>query len=170
MIIREATVADAAACAAIYRPHVEEGVASLETVAPTDAEMAGRIQRMYGWLVAEDYGTVAGFAYAGPHHERAGYRWAANVSVYVAPSHRRRGIGHLLYTDLFALLRSRGLRWACAGITLPNPASVRLHESARFEPVGVYRQIGYKFGAWHDVGWWQLDLGPVGDPPPEPHD
>lgn len=168
MIIREATPADAAACAEIYGPYIEESFASFEMEAPSAEEMAGRIAGTFHWLVAEDYGAVVGFAYGGPHHERAAYRWAANVSVYVALTHHRRGIGHLLYTDLFALLRARGMRWACAGITLPNDASVGLHQSLGFQSVGTYRQIGFKFGAWHDVGWWQLELQPLTDTPAEP--
>jgi phosphinothricin acetyltransferase len=149
---------DAAACAAIYAPSVDPGVASFELVPPDAAEMARRIADAHAFVVAEDDATVVGFAFAGPHHAREGYRFAVNVSVYVAPSHHRRGLGRTLYEALFERLRAQGLRWACAGITLPNPASVGLHEGLGFKPVGVYKQIGYKAGAWRDVGWWQLEL------------
>ena len=93
----------------------------------------------------------------------------ADVSVYISPDHHRQGIGRALYTRLFALLREQGLYVVCAGISLPNPGSVGLHTSLGFEPVGVYRDIGFKHGAWHSVGWWQRELRPRPDgPPPEP--
>jgi L-amino acid N-acyltransferase YncA len=153
---------DAAACAAIYAPHVREGAESFEEVAPSADEMARRIVRLtatHAWLVFERDGEVAGYAYACPHRERAAYRWAADVSVYVDPAHRRTGIARALYVALFERLREQDIRVATAGITLPNDASVALHESLGFEPVGVFRGIGWKHGAWRDVGWWQLELG-----------
>ena len=163
---------DAEACAAIYAPAVTEGVASFEEVAPPPGEMAARIARAsatHAWLVEERDGAVTGYAYASPHHPRAGYRWAADVAVYVDPAHHRQGVGRRLYGALLPLLRDRGLRMACAGITLPNPGSVGLHEAVGFVPVGIYRRIGWKHGAWRDVGWWQLDLAPgAPDPPVEP--
>ena len=110
--------------------------------------------------MAERDGEVAGYAYASPHHDRAAYRWATDVTVYVASEHQRRGVGRQLYQVLFELLRGQGLYVACAGITLPNEASVGLHEALGFQPVGVYRGVGWKVGEWHDVGWWQLQLLP----------
>ena len=143
---------------------------SFETVPPSAEEMAVRVARSHVWLVAEGAGQVIGFAYGATHRARAAYRWASDVSVYIDPDHHRRGIGRALYTELFDRLRAQGLLIACAGVTLPNPGSVGLHESLGFVPVGVYRRIGFKFGAWHDVGWWQLELAPRrdGDTPPEP--
>jgi L-amino acid N-acyltransferase YncA len=161
---------DARACAAIYGPYVREGAVSFEDEAPGADEMARRIERIgatHPWLVAELDGQVVGFAYACPHRERAAYRWAADVTVYVDPAHQRRGVGRELYVALFELLRRQRLHVACAGITLPNDASVGLHEALGFEPVGVYRSIGYKAGAWRDVGWWQLRLIAPGDAPPQ---
>jgi L-amino acid N-acyltransferase YncA len=173
MRIRHADPAgDAAACAAIYAPYVSDGLASLELEPPSAEEFAGRMERIsarYPYLVAEDEGDVVGFAYGTLHRERAAYRWACEASVYIKLSHHRRGIGRRLYTELFELLARQGLQIVLAGITLPNQASVALHESFGFALVGVYRRIGWKFGAWHDVGWWQLDLVPAGaEPPPEP--
>jgi L-amino acid N-acyltransferase YncA len=173
MLIRHADEpGDPAACAAIYAPYVNDTVISLEEVPPDETEMAGRmrwISQTHAWLVAEDRGEVAGFAYGGPHRERASYRWATDVSVYVDAGHHRRGIGRALYRELFGLLVRQGLCVACAGITLPNDASVALHESLGFEPVGVYRRIGWKFDTWQDVGWWQLELAaPRPEPPAEP--
>jgi phosphinothricin acetyltransferase len=158
---------DAAACAAIYDPYVRDTAISFEASPPHPAEIAARIERFHQWLVAEDSSEVVGFAYGCPHRERAAYRWAADVSVYVAREHHRRGIGRALYGALLPALANRGLHIACAGVTLPNDASVALHESLGFTPVGIYRRIGYKLGSWWDVGWWQLSLRePDGDAPP----
>jgi phosphinothricin acetyltransferase len=172
---------DAAACAAIYAPSVEQGVISFEERAPAGAEMAARIGRIaatHPWLVAECGGEVVGYAYSCPHRERAAYRWAVDVSVYVAAGQRGQGHGRALYEALFERLRRQRFQVACAGITLPNQASVGLHESLGFVAVGVNRRIGWKQGAWRDVGWWQLELTPPGseapaeplppDPPPSP--
>lgn len=153
---------DAPACAHIYEPAVTGGVASLEEVAPSAEEMRGRIQtttRGFPWLVAETGdGAIAGYAYATRHRERAAYRWATDTSVYVAPSHQRRGVGRALYTALLPLLVRQGYYVACAGITLPNDASVALHESFGFRPVGSYERVGFKFGRWWPVGWWLAQL------------
>jgi phosphinothricin acetyltransferase len=163
---------DATPCAAIYAPSVEASATSFEEQAPSAEEVAGRIKRIqptHPWLVAERGGEVLGYAYACPHRQRPAYRWAAEVSVYVAETQRGRGSGQALYETLFERLRGQHLHMACAGITLPNEPSIALHERLGFVPVGVFRQIGWKAGAWHDVGWWQLDLGSAGsEPPPEP--
>lgn len=169
--IRLATEGDAEAVAAIYAPVVEETAISFEAEPPTRAEMGERIAETltrFPWLVCERGGAVLGYAYAGTHRSRAAYRWSADVSVYVADEARRAGVGRDLYESLLAVLRLQGFVNAYAGITLPNPASVGLHESIGFEPVGVYEDVGYKRGGWHDVGWWHLSLadhGPEPDPP-----
>jgi phosphinothricin acetyltransferase len=163
---------DAAACAAIYAPYVEASPISFEERPPSAAEMAARIERItatHPWLVAEDGEEVRGYAYACRYMERPAYRWAASVSVYVAPDRRGRGLGRALYEALFERLRGQRFRLACAGITLPNEASVALHERLGFEAVGVGRRVGWKQGAWRDVGWWQLELvPPAAGTPPEP--
>jgi L-amino acid N-acyltransferase YncA len=170
MVIRDADAArDAAACAAIYAPYVRDTPISLEEEPPTTREIAERIELTtltHPWLVAENDVELIGYAYATRHRERACYRWATDVTVYVAPQSQRRGVGRTLYETLFKALADQGFRIACAGITLPNQASVGLHESLGFQPVGVYRNIGWKMGAWHDVGWWQLELGPGPRPGP----
>ena len=171
MRIRVATVGDAAAVAAIYRPYVDASVISFEADPPDEAEMArriGKILETHPWLVFEDRGRVLGYAYATEHSPRAAYRWAANVSVYVHQDVHRRGVGRNLYGVLFKLLRVQGSINAYAGITLPNPKSVGLHEAIGFRPVGVYERVGFKFGAWHDVGWWQMALQPSPRVPPAP--
>jgi len=163
---------DAAACVAVYTPFVESGATSFEEEPPEPADFAERIagiQATYPWLVAEDGGRVVGYAYACPHRARPAYRWAVETSVYVALDAHRSGHGRALYAELVERLRRQRFQIACAGITLPNPASVALHEAVGFVPVGVYRRIGWKYGSWRDVGWWQLDLQPPGDGvPPEP--
>jgi phosphinothricin acetyltransferase len=158
--------ADAAACAAIYAPHVDPGPASFEDEPPDAAEVARRIRGARAWLVAVEDGAVAGYAYASPHRDRAAYRWAVDVAVYVAGAAQGRGVARALYDALLPDLAARGFRAACAGIALPNEPSVRLHEACGFRLVGVYPRIGYKAGAWRDVGWWQLDLAPGEDGPP----
>ena len=162
MLIRHAdTTGDAAACAAIYAPSVTDGVASLEERAPEPSEIGDRIRaisRNFPWLVAEIEGTVVGYAYASSHRQRVAYRWSADVTVYVSGDHHRRGIGRALYEPLLELLVAQGYYEAGAGITLPNDASVGLHESLGFVAVGVYRDIAFKFGQWRDVGWWQKTL------------
>ncbi|MEA2211882.1 MAG: hypothetical protein QOF83_1830 [Solirubrobacteraceae bacterium] len=174
MLIRHADPAgDGAACAAIYAPSVTNGAASFEEVAPDSAEMTERIARTsqrYPWLVAEDGGDILGYAYATEHRARSAYRWAADTTVYVSDRHHRRGAGRALYGALLPLLRRQGLYAAVAGITLPNQASVGLHEHMGFALVGHYRDIGFKHGEWRTVGWWQARLRePVpGEMPAEP--
>jgi L-amino acid N-acyltransferase YncA len=174
MLIRAANSArDAEAIANIYAPYVTDTVISFEYEPPTAAEMAGRIERLtktHAWLVAEDEGVIIGYAYGCPHRERAAYRWATEVSVYVDPRHQRRGAGRALYEELSRVLADQGYRIALGGIALPNDASVGLHKACGFKLVGVYRGIGFKHGTWWDVGWWQLDLARnAGDgQPPEP--
>jgi phosphinothricin acetyltransferase len=170
--VRDADPAgDATACAEIYAPYVLESAISFEERAPTAAEFGGRIERYaatHAWLVAERDGAVVGYAYACAFNPRPVYRWSASVSVYVGADQRGRGIGRALYGELLDCLRRRGFRMACAGITLPNEASIALHEGFGFRPIGVLGEIGWKQGAWHDVGWWQLELNPAAGTPPEP--
>jgi L-amino acid N-acyltransferase YncA len=166
--VRAATPADAAACAAIYAPYVTDTAISFEEAPPSAAEMAARIAGAILWLVLEDDGRVVGYAYAGPFMERAAYRWACEVSVYLERGRERRGGGRALYAALLAALRDRGYLTAVAGMTLPNPASEGLHRAMGFEPVGTYRRIGYKHGAWHDVAWTQKPLAEGAEPPAEP--
>jgi L-amino acid N-acyltransferase YncA len=169
-IIRLATEGDAEQIAAIYAPNVTDTVISFELEPPTAGEMRRRIEgtlQRYPWLVCERQGRVLGYAYAGAHGSRAAYEWSVDVSVYVHEDTRRAGVGRALYASLFAALDLQGFYNAYAGATLPNPASVGLHESVGFRPVGVYRGVGYKMGGWHDVVWWHLSIRErVADPDP----
>lgn len=170
--IRLARGADAPAVHAIYAPVVIATPISFEIEPPAVAEVAQRIERLVEsglpWLVLERAGAIAGYAYGSRHRERAGYRWCVEVSVYVAEAQRRHGIAGALYTSLLAVLALQGYCNAYAAITLPNLASVRLHEGLGFKPVGVFERIGYKAGAWHDVGWYVKDLRPGTAAPSEP--
>jgi L-amino acid N-acyltransferase YncA len=169
-IIRLATERDAEQIAAIYAPNVTGSIISFEFEPPTVDEMRRRIEatlKRYPWLVCERQGQVLGYTYAGAHGSRAAYQWSVDVSVYVHGDARRMGVGRALYASLFAALDLQGFYNAYAGATLPNPASVGLHESVGFRRVGVYRGVGYKLGAWHDVVWWHLPLRErVADPDP----
>ena len=164
--------ADAQAIARIYRPAIESTIASFEAVPPDAAEIARRIRNTLTrtpWLVAEQVDAgVIGYAYAGPHHERAGYRWSVDVSAYVHPEHQGRGIGRRLYEELIPTLRRQGFVNVYAGIALPNAASVALHEAIGMRRIGVYERVGYKFGAWHDVAWFGMRIADPAEPPPEP--
>lgn len=169
--LREARAADAEAIAEIYAPYVLETPISFELVPPTAEEMRERIRGLsatYPYLVCGDAAGVLGYAYASRHAERAAYRWGVDVSVYVRAAAHRRGIGRALYTALLRLVTAQGFCTAYAGISLPNAKSVGLHESLGFQPVGVYRAVGFKLGAWHDVGWWDLVLQPHPASPAEP--
>jgi L-amino acid N-acyltransferase YncA len=161
--IRVALPEDAKAILAIYAPMVRETAISFEVEPPTQVEMQQRIAgtlRHLPWLVCERQEEVLGYVYATPHRARAAYQWSADVSVYIQAQARRTGMGRALYHALFQLLILQGLCQCFAGITLPNPASVGLHEALGFQPVGVYQAVGYKLGGWHDVGWWQRALQP----------
>ncbi len=170
-VVRDASATDAAACAAIYAPYVNDTAITFETEQPSAAEMAARIEtalEAYAWLVLEDAGRVVGYAYGGRFHARPAYRWACEVSIYLETGRRRTGGGRALYEALLSRLHERGFRIAVAGMTLPNDASVGLHDALGFEPVGTYRRIGYKLGGWHDVAWMQRRLLDGDGEPPEP--
>ncbi|ADG76341.1 Phosphinothricin acetyltransferase [Cellulomonas flavigena DSM 20109] len=175
--VRDATVADAAACAAVYAPYVRDTTVSFEAEPPTTAQMADRITASlatHAWLVAElptgspGAGRVVGYAYAAPYAARAAYRWACGTSVYLEPGRRRTGAGRALYTALLERLAALGYRQAVAGYTEPNPASAGLHASLGFEVVGTLRGVGHKHGAWRDVTLVQRPLGDGSRTPPAP--
>ena len=171
VLIRAANVADAAAIAALYRPYVEETRASFEEAAPGAAEIARRIaggEIAYPWLVAEIDAIVVGYSSSTAFRQRSAYRWAVETGVYVAPEVQRRGIARALGARLIDELSARGFVTAVAGITLPNGASIALHEALGYAQVGQIVGAGYKLGAWADIGYWQRDLAERCNPPTEP--
>ncbi|MEM1230663.1 MAG: N-acetyltransferase family protein [Pseudomonadota bacterium] len=159
--VRTADAADATRCLEIYAPSVRDTATSFELEVPTVTEMARRIEmanRQHCWLVAELTGRVVGYAYGGKLRTREAYRYAAEVSVYVAAETRRGGVAGGLYTALFERLDALGYCQLYAGITLPNGPSVALHERCGFSAVGRFPNAGFKFGRWHDIGWWHREL------------
>jgi len=161
LTIRAAVEADAPALLAIYCPFVVATAVSFETTTPTIEEFAARIAKVgagWTWLVAERAGRCAGYAYASSHRERPAYRWSVEVTAYVHPCYHRQGVGRALYLRLFEELARKGFCNAYAGVTLPNEGSIALHRSVGFEPVGVFKAVGRKFGQWQDVAWFQRGL------------
>lgn len=167
MHVRPATSADAAAMLAIYRPVVEHTTISFELVPPSLDAFEARVRKyaaQWACLVAEHEGAIVGYAYGALHRERAAYAWSTETSAYVHPDARRMGVGTRLYESLCTALAERGYCNAYAGITLPNEASVALHRSVGFRDIGRFPSVGWKFGAWHDVGWFHRNLR-TGPPP-----
>jgi len=169
---RVAKLDDASVIAGIYAPYVSDTAITFEIDPPPDAEeIASRMRRIgaiYPWLVASMHGEIAGYAYACENRTRAAYRWSVDAAVYLRDSAHRKGMGRGLYERLFALLRMQGFVNAFAGITLPNAPSVGLHEAFGFRLIGVHQDVGWKLGAWRDVGWWQLSLSTPSTEPREP--
>ncbi|MBD2339961.1 N-acetyltransferase [Calothrix sp. FACHB-156] len=159
--IRLANEQDASPMLAIYAPIVRETTISFELEPPSETEFQQRIQnyqQQMPWLVCEIHGEIVGYAYASPYRTRAAYQWSVESSVYVSENHRRQGIAKALYMALLKLLQLQGFYNVVAAIALPNPASIAVHEAVGFVPVGVFPKIGFKFGKWHDIGYWQLSL------------
>jgi len=160
--IRLATLEDAPVLLEMYTPAVTQTPINFEYTAPTLQEYRQRmaaIMKTYPWIVREIDDRIAGFAFAGPHRTRPGYQWSVELGVYVHPDFRRMGVARGLYRSLFEMLRLQGFHRAFAGITIPNDASVALHLSMGFEPVGVYKAAGFKLGSWHDAAWYQRLIG-----------
>ena len=161
LLLRDATAADAAACAAVYAPYVTDTTVSFEEQPPDAEEMARRIaasQEQHAWLVAERDRRVVGYAYAGTFRTRAAYRHTCEVSVYVDGAAHGEGVGTALYAALLDRMREAGMRLAVGGATQPNDASERLHRSLGFDVVGTFREVGFKQDRWCDVRWFQKSL------------
>jgi phosphinothricin acetyltransferase len=163
-MIRSATTQDVAALCAIYNHYIVHTIVSFEEEPVTETEFGARIAKIQGgglpYLVAEENGALIGYAYASRWKERSAYRFCVEVSVYLAHTQTGKGCGTRLYEALFAELRKTQIRVVIGGIALPNPASVALHEKLGMKKVSHYPQVGYKFGQWIDVGYWQGELGP----------
>jgi phosphinothricin acetyltransferase len=161
-MIRPATPTDAPALAALYNHYVQHSTITFEEEPVSPDEMARRVQAVQAaglvWLVHEQDGAVAGYAYATKWRERSAYRFSVESTVYVAHGQHGRGIGRALYTVLLGELRQRGAHTVIGGIAQPNTGSVALHEKLGFERVALFREVGRKFDRWVDVGYWQLML------------
>jgi phosphinothricin acetyltransferase len=161
-VVRAAAAVDASAMAGIYNHYVSNSVATFEETPLGADEMAARLAEVEGlelpWLVAADAAGVHGYAYAGRWKNRCAYRHSVEVTVYLEPEALGRGLGTQLYAALFALLRQSEVHFAIGGIALPNAASVALHEKFGMRKVAHFNEVGYKFGRWIDVGYWQLLL------------
>ena len=168
--IRRAHGPDAGAIAAVYRPYVLDSAISFELDPPGAQDIRQRMLAIpvLPWLVAVRGDDVVGYAYASRHRERLAYRWSVDVTVYLGSAERGRGTGRALYERLLAEVTELGYVAAFAGITLPNEASVALHEAMGFLPVGVFARAGFKQGRWLDVGWWQKALREPPTTPVEP--
>jgi L-amino acid N-acyltransferase YncA len=168
-MIELATETDAEGILDIYGPFIDSTTITFETERPTREEMAARIRDIggvYPWLVSRENGKVTGYAYATRHRARSAYRWVVEASVYIDSQHHQKGLARALYEKLFEILRAQRIELVLAGITMPNDPSVRFHEKMGFEPIGTYRDIGYKQGAWRDVSWWRLPLRETPTVPP----
>ncbi|MBP6640568.1 MAG: N-acetyltransferase [Bacteroidia bacterium] len=159
--IRNASPSDAPEIAAIYNHFILETVITFEETAISDDEMAGRISEVsekFPWIVCVEAGRILGYAYASSWKSRCAYRNSVETTVYLDANVAGRGLGKLLYQELLNRLRGLGLHAAIGGIALPNEASVRLHEKCGFEKVAHFKEVGFKFGNWIDVGYWQVLL------------
>jgi phosphinothricin acetyltransferase len=160
-----------AAVADIINHHIASGVAHFGDRPGSAAEWLSeweRQQERYPWLVAERDGCVGGLAYAKPFNTRAAYDWTAEVSIYLRDGLQGQGLGTLLYRRLMTILDAQGYRCLVAGITTPNDASVALHESFGFRHLGTLERVGFKHGAWRNVGSWQRLVGADDDATPAP--
>ncbi|WP_155971739.1 GNAT family N-acetyltransferase [Streptococcus ruminantium] len=159
--IRSVRPSDVEELVAIYAPYVEETVITFETQVPTATEFADRIEKIlekFPYLVAEEEGRILGYAYASTYYPRAAYDWTVELSIYISQKARGQGIGNLLYSHLEKELIARGFKNFMACISLPNPASLALHEKMGYKQVAHLKKVGYKFGNWHDIVWLQKSL------------
>ena len=159
MIVRAARPEDSAAIARIYSHYVLTTTISFEEAAVSEADMSARVRDVQSqglpWLVAEDAGVVVGFAYASKWKVRSAYRFSVESSVYIAPDRKGGGVGSKLYAALLAELAGLELHTVIGGIALPNDASIRLHEKFGFVKTAHFSEVGFKFGKWVDVAYWQ---------------
>lgn len=159
IVTRHATAHDAGGMADIYNHYITNTVVTFEEELVSPSDFARRIEEVqsksFPWLVAEQNGGIIGYAYAAPWKNRAAYQFSAEATIYLHPAHGGRGIGSRLYGTLFPILRDRGIHAVMGGIALPNDASVALHEKFGFRKVAHFNEVGFKFGRWVDVGYWQ---------------
>ena len=175
MIIRHIKESDAAAVAEIYSYYVENTAYSFEYDAPGECEIANRIRdtvKFHPYLVCEENGEILGYAYAHRFRERRAYQWICELSVYVKNSAVRRGVAAMLYAKIIPILKKQGFLRAIAVVSTPNDASEAFHRAMGFTLTAVMPRMGYKFGGWHDLKYYEIELNrtPEGTPDePTPH-
>ena len=160
MIVRNVELADAKSVADIYNHYIENTTVTFEEDVLDASEISERITESrtlkLPWCVAEnEAGKVVGYAYASKWKGRCAYRYSVEVTVYLHPNNEGKGIGTSLYEMLFRELRAQGFQVVIGGIALPNPASIALHEKFGLRKCGHFEKVGYKFGCYIDVGYWQ---------------
>jgi len=161
---------DAASVLEVYKPYVLDTYITFEYKVPTLEEWQHKIEKIilkYPWLVCEVDGEIAGYAYGSMHRDRTAYQWSPESTVYLSEKYHRRGIARALYEKLFAIMKLQGYINVFAGIGLPNTKSEEFHRAIGFKEIGIFRNIGYKLGSWHDTKWFQLQLSEhILNPPP----
>lgn len=171
MNIRLAEPSDSAGILAIYAPYIRDTSLTFELEVPNETDFGRRIeayQHNWPWLLAEENGKIAGYAYATRHRERAGYQWSVECSIYMADEFQGKGSADRLYKTLLHLLKMQGFRNVYAVINLPNDRSVAFHERLGFQYKFTFENVGYKLGRWKNVGWWMLQLNPYDENPGTP--
>jgi L-amino acid N-acyltransferase YncA len=169
--IRLATTNDAAQVREIYSPNILDAAISFETGVPSMEEIQVRIETIlqkYPWIVCVVDDQIVGYVYASKHRDREAYQWSCECTIYMHNDFKGKGIGKELYQLLFKILELQGFKNVYAGITLPNNGSVSIHEKCGFKHFATYENIGYKFGNWHSVGWWKLQINDYDLQPPPP--
>ena len=159
MIVRKAEIEDAAQIAGIYNYYIENSHHTFETEPLSSAEMQKRVSEIaadYPFIVAEENNRIIGYSYSSQYKSRCAYKNTVEISVYVQNNAKQKGVGTMLYTKLFDELSKLNVHAIIAGIALPNDASIKLHEKFGMEKVAHFREVGYKFGKWIDVGYWEL--------------
>ncbi|MDZ4713267.1 MAG: GNAT family N-acetyltransferase [bacterium] len=160
-MIREVNINDAKAIVKIYNHYIKSSIATFEEEVISEEEIKNRITKVskdYPWIVYEENGIVSGYAYATRWKDRNAYRFTAEIAVYVENGNEGKGIGTELLKNLIELSNKKGLNKLMAGIAIPNEASIALHERFGFEKCAHFKQSGYKFGKWIDVGYWEKIL------------
>jgi len=162
MNIRKAQPSDTQAILDIYTPFIKDSPATFETEIPSLPDFQARIDQIQlnmPWIIAEVDGKIIGYAYSNDHRKRDCYRWTKELSVYLLPEAKGQGIAVKLYDELINQLQDLGINTVLAGITLSQEQSIKFHDKYGFKKIGVYRSVGFKNGQWHDVGWWELNIG-----------
>lgn len=167
--IRLINTSDAAAALAVYAPYVLTTAYTFEYEIPTVADFKKKIEKItaqHPWLVCEYNGEIIGYAYGSTQHERPGYQWTTETTIYLKPDFHGKGIARILYTALFNILKLQGYYTLYANVLSTNIGSCKFHKAMGFEEIGIYRNIGYKLGQWQSNLGMQYFLSEhIAEPP-----